>query len=74
MEKGSNYVEGMIVNVDNMSDYSELIKALKEAKEKNDGKVPYKYICLDTLTALEEISLALAVKPRPMISGIRPPA
>jgi len=62
MEKGSNYVEGMIVNVDNMADYSALIKALKEAKEKNDGKVPYKYICLDTLTALEEISLALAVK------------
>tara|TARA_R110002012_G_scaffold91997_4_gene223533 strand:- start:598 stop:1455 length:858 start_codon:yes stop_codon:yes gene_type:complete len=62
MEEGSNYVDGMIVNVNNMSDYGSLMKSLKEAKEANGGKNPYKYICLDTMTALEEISLALALK------------
>ena len=62
MEQGSNYVEGMIVEIKTMADYSELIKALKKAKDEAGGKVPYKYICLDTLTALEELSLSLAVK------------
>ncbi len=61
MEKGSNYVDGMIVEVNSLSDFGGLMKALKQAKEDNDGKVPYKYICIDTLTALEEISLELAV-------------
>ena len=62
MEQGSNYVEGMIVEIKTMADYSALIKALKKAKDEAGGKVPYKYICLDTLTALEELSLSLAVK------------
>ena len=43
MEQGSNYVDGMIVNVNNMAEYGELMKALKKAKEET-GKNPYKYI------------------------------
>lgn len=62
MEKGSNYVSGMIVEVNNMSEYKALIGALKAEKEANGGKMPYRRIVLDTLTALEEISLALAVQ------------
>jgi hypothetical protein len=62
MEQGSNYVEGMIVEVNTFEKYTSLLAALKKAKEENGGKVPYKYICLDTLTALEEISLPYAVK------------
>ena len=61
MEQGSNYVDGMIVNVTNMAEYGELMKALKKAKEET-GKNPYKYIALDTMTALEDISLQLAVQ------------
>jgi len=61
MEQGSNYVDGMIVSVNNMAEFGELMKALKKAKEET-GKNPYKYIALDTMTALEEISLQLAVQ------------
>lgn len=60
MEEGSDYVEAMAVKVNNMTDFGGLMKSLKEAKDDNEGKVPYKYIVLDTLTALEEISLPLA--------------
>lgn len=60
MEKGSGYVDGMIVEVNGMSDFKALMKSLKEAKEANGGKNPYKFIALDTLTALEELSLGLA--------------
>ena len=56
LEQGSNYVEGMIVEIKTMADYSALIKALKKAKDEAGGKVPYKYICLDTLTALRAVS------------------
>ena len=62
MEQGSNYINGMIVEVNNLEQYSSLMKALKKAKIEKGGKIPYKYICLDTLTALEELSLPYAVK------------
>jgi energy-coupling factor transporter ATP-binding protein EcfA2 len=58
-EKGTQYVESMSVEVNNMSDFRELMKSLKEAKV-DEGKVPYKYIILDTLTVFEEISLGYA--------------
>jgi hypothetical protein len=61
-EKGSSYVNAMTVEVNNMDDFRELMKALKEAKADNDGKVPYKYISIDTLTVFEEISLDYARK------------
>jgi len=61
-EKGSTYVNAMSVEVNNMDDFRELMKALKQAKIDNDGKVPYKFIAIDTLTAFEEISLDYARK------------
>lgn len=62
MEEGSDYVDCMSVKINSMKEYSELMKALKEAKEKNGGEVPYNFIALDTLTALEELSLPYAKK------------
>lgn len=62
MEEGSDFVDAMLVKVTNMEEFGELMKALNKAKKDNDGKVPYKYIVLDTLTALEEMSLPLAKK------------
>lgn len=59
MEEGSDYVDGMKVKVNNMSEFRALMKALADDKGAT-GKNPYKYIVLDTLTALEEIGLALA--------------
>lgn len=60
MEEGSDYVDAMVVKVNNISEFRELMKALDAQKKANDGKMPYKYITLDTLTALEEMSLPLA--------------
>ena len=62
MEKGSSYVSAAVVEVNNMKEFSQLISALKKDKQENDGRVPYKYIVLDTLTAMEEMSIDLATK------------
>jgi len=58
-EKGSGYVDAMKVEVNNLTDLSELIKLLKE--KKSSGTV-YKYIALDTATQLEEVAKELALK------------
>lgn len=55
MEDGSNYVECMAVKAKNISDLKEISKAIKEAG------YPYKYITLDTVTALEDITLEMAL-------------
>lgn len=60
MEEGSDHVESMSVKVNSIADYKELLGALKQAKEENEGKVPYRFLALDTLTALEELALPLA--------------
>lgn len=60
MEKGSLSLEAMSVEVNNMADFNDLIKALKQAKEDNGGKNPYRIMAIDTLTALEEISISYA--------------
>jgi len=60
LERGSNYVDGMIVPINTFAEYADLIKSLKQAKIDNGGKNPYKFIAIDTLTALEELSLVLA--------------
>lgn len=62
MEEGSNYVDAMVVKVTSMKEFGELMKALRAKMEDNDGKKPYRFITLDTLTALEEMSLPLAKK------------
>ena len=60
MEQGAGFLEAMSTPINNLQDYKELIAALKEAKEQNGGKNPYKFIAVDTLTALEELSLPYA--------------
>jgi len=55
MEEGSNYVECMAVKAKTIDDLKEIASAIKEAG------CPYKYITLDTVTALEDITLTLAL-------------
>ena len=61
LEQGSNYVGGMIVEINSLAEYKEMLKALKKQKDKT-GQNPYKRIVVDTTTALEELSLSLAVQ------------
>ena len=60
LEEGSDYVDAMVVKVNTITEFRELVKALEKSKKENDGKKPYRYIAIDTLTALEELSLPLA--------------
>lgn len=61
-EEGSDYVEAAVVKINSMSDFAALIKALKDDMKANNGRKPYKTIALDTLTAIEELSIELALK------------
>lgn len=56
MEEGSTYIDAVKVKAHNIAELSEICKAVIEA-----GK-PYKFIVLDTITALEEMSKPLAAK------------
>jgi hypothetical protein len=55
-EDGSDYVEALKVKVNSVKDVNELCKAIKEAN------FPYKFITIDTITALEEFAKPLALK------------
>lgn len=56
MEDGSDYVEALKVKTKNVKDIIEVCNEIKKA-----GK-PYKFITIDTVTALEEIAKPLALK------------
>jgi hypothetical protein len=56
LEKGSNYVEAMKITAESVEDIKAIGKAIKEA-----GR-PYKYVVVDTITALEEMCIPLAEK------------
>lgn len=56
MESGSKYVDALKVEAHNLTDLKEIAKAIKEAG------CPYKFITLDTITALEDIVKPLALK------------
>jgi len=58
-EEGSDYVDAVKVKITNFQELTELMKALKSVKDKT-GENPYKYIVLDTVTALEDIVLPFA--------------
>ena len=49
-ENGSSYVDALKMEVDSLKTLKEIIKAIKDA-----GK-PYKYITIDTITAVEEMA------------------
>ena len=55
-ENGSKFVEALKMKVDSLKDLKEIIKAIKEA-----GK-PYKYITIDTITAVEEMAKPVALQ------------
>lgn len=54
-ENGTTYVNALKVKIDSLATLKETIKAIKEA-----GK-PYKYITIDTITAVEEMAKPVAI-------------
>lgn len=55
LENGSTYVNALKIKINSLKDLKETVKAIKEA-----GK-PYKYITIDTITAVEEMAKPLAL-------------
>jgi len=56
LENGADYVEALKVKISNLQDLLDAGKAIKEA-----GK-PYKFVTIDTVTALEDMVGPLAIK------------
>lgn len=54
LENGTDYVDAMKIKANNVTELSNIARAIIDA-----GK-PYKYIALDTITALEEMCIPLA--------------
>ena len=54
LEQGSDYVAAMKIQANSVDEIKEIGKAIKEAN------YPYKYIAVDTITALEEICVGYA--------------
>lgn len=55
LENGADYVEAIKVKASNLQELKEIGKAIKDA-----GK-PYKYVTIDTVTALEDMVMPLAI-------------
>lgn len=55
-ENGSSYVDALKIKITSLKDLNEACKAIKDA-----GK-PYKFITIDTITAVEEMAKPLAIK------------
>lgn len=56
LENGSNYVDALKIKVNSLKELFDAGKAIIEANK------PYKYVTIDTVTALEEMIMPLAVK------------
>ena len=56
LENGSEYVEALKIKINSLQDLLDAGKAIKEA-----GK-PYTYVTVDTVTALEDMVMPLAIK------------
>jgi hypothetical protein len=56
LENGAEYVEALKIKITNLQELLDAGKAIKEA-----GK-PYDYVTVDTVTALEEMIMPLAIK------------
>ena len=56
IENGSDYLDALKIKANNIEELYEIGKKIKEAGN------PYQYITLDTVTALEEMVLPLALK------------
>lgn len=55
LEDGATYVSALKLKINSLKELKEAIKAIKEANK------PYKYITIDTITALEEMAKPLAL-------------
>lgn len=55
-ENGSTYVSALKVKINSLQELKEVIKAIREA-----GK-PYRYITIDTITAVEEMAKPVAIQ------------
>ncbi len=55
-ENGSTYVSALKVKINNLQELKEVVKAIREA-----GK-PYRYITIDTITAVEEMAKPVAIQ------------
>lgn len=55
-ENGSDYVDALKVKINTLKELQEVCKAIKEAGS------PYKFITIDTITAIEEMAKPLAIK------------
>lgn len=56
MEKGSRYISGLKIQANSLAEIKEIVKEIKKAN------CPYKYITIDTVTALEEMCKPLAIQ------------
>jgi hypothetical protein len=56
LENGSDYVDALKIKVNSLKELQEAGKAIR------DAGCPYKYVTIDTVTALEDIIMPLAVK------------
>lgn len=55
-EQGAKYLSALKVEINSLKDFAEVYKALKESEHR------YKFITIDTVTALEEFVKPLALK------------
>lgn len=55
-ENGSDYVDALKIKINTLKELQEVCKAIKEAGS------PYKFITIDTITAIEEMAKPLAIK------------
>ena len=55
LENGADYVEALKLKANNLQELKEIGKAIREANN------PYKYVTIDTVTALEDMVMPLAV-------------
>lgn len=61
LEGGSQYMDSLSVQARTYTDLAEIVKAIK-SQIKETGVKPYKYITIDSGTALEEIARSYALK------------
>jgi hypothetical protein len=61
LEEGTKYVDALKVKASNLTDLKNIATAIAEANKKA-GKFVYKYGTIDTVTALEDMVMPLAVK------------
>lgn len=61
LENGSKFVDAMRVNANDYEELKEIIIALRNRKQELNGKNPYTYGIIDTVSKLEELALPRAL-------------